>query len=145
MKRNRVLNGSSQVVPSRLVVVGWEPVHSTDWTISVEQQIPTDIITPIDVLVASDCVWLVSMLDDILDTVAGIFQHSPNVKFLMSFQRPDSDEGDSSRMFTTVDCVLVNVMNRGWTIDCLAWQPVVYDKDDSIEVFFFEIGQNGDE
>ena len=119
---------------------GWAAATSLDWTVPVEQQISTHMLSNIDVVVASDCVWLVSMLDALLDTVAGIFRHSPHAKLLMSFQRRDSAQGNASSMFTTVDRVLADIKDRGWTVDCLTWRQVVYNKNDGKEVFVFEIG-----
>lgn len=121
---------------------GWAAATPLDWTkpLSPNQLTPSQIEC-IDLIVASDCVWLVSMLDALLDTVQGAFdvsQRSPT--FLMSFQRRDASGGDDSALFTTVDRVLKSVKERGWTVDCLAWRPVqLGDGEGDKEVFIFEI------
>lgn len=131
---------------------GWVAATSLDWTKSTDQQL-TNEQCDVDVIIASDCVWLVSMLDGLLSTVASICQRATRPPiFLMSFQRRDPANGNpDNAMFTTVDRVLAEVMARGWTVDCLAWHPVVYhdtnhtedDKKNGAtntkEVFLFEI------
>ena len=113
-----------------------------DWTkpLSPNQLTPSQLDS-IDLVVASDCVWLVSMLDALLDTVQGVFDQSKrSPKFLMSFQRRDASGGDGSALFTTVDRVLTSVNQRGWSFDCLAWRPVqLGDGEGDKEVFIFEI------
>jgi hypothetical protein len=155
---------------------GWAGATALDWTVPVNEQLPSpDLYNTIDIVVASDCVWLVSMLDALLSTVASIFSHhqhqqhvsqptwsspssdqekdtnlSPSSSsathrhdngpaLLMSFQRRDTVEGDSSAVFTTVQRVLKDVTNRGWTMECLAWSLVHYNTEEDKEVFVFEI------
>jgi hypothetical protein len=170
---------------------GWAGATALDWTVPVNEQLPSpELYTTIDVVVASDCVWLVSMLDALLSTVASIFsnfrhrqqqhnsqstssslssdQERSTINFgehdtkespssaaaaaaaathrrdsgpalLMSFQRRDTVEGDSSAVFTTVQRVLKDVTNRGWTVECLAWSLVQNETEEDKEVFVFEI------
>lgn len=121
---------------------GWAAATPLDWTkpLSPNQLTPSQIES-IDLVVASDCVWLVSMLDALLDTVQGVFDQSKqSPKFLMSFQRRDARGGNDSALFTTVDRVLKAVNDRGWSFDCLAWRPVqLGDGEGDKEVFIFEI------
>lgn len=124
---------------------GWVAATALDWSKPILEQLNDDQCQ-VDVVVASDCVWLASMLDGLLNTVDSIFQQSrrPNTSLLMSFQRRDASQGDDSEMFTTVDRVLAALYVRQWNVDCLAWHPVVYKRengvlDDSKEVFLFDI------
>ena len=121
---------------------GWASATPLDWTKPLSpNQLTSSQLESIDLIVASDCVWLVSMLDALLDTVQGVFDMSKrSPTFLMSFQRRDASGGDDSALFTTVDRVLSSVADRGWTFDCLAWRPVqLGDGEGDKEVFIFEI------
>ena len=121
---------------------GWASATPLDWTKPLSpNQLGASQIESIELVVASDCVWLVSMLDALLDTVQGVFDQSKrSPKFLMSFQRRDASGGDDSALFTTVDRVLKSVKERGWSFDCLAWRPVqLGDGEGDKEVFIFEI------
>ena len=123
------------------IAKGWASATPLDWTkpLSPNQLNPSQIES-IDMIVASDCVWLVSMLEALLDTVQGVFEQSKrSPTFIMSFQRRDSG-GDDSALFTTVNRVLASVMGRGWSFECLAWRPVqLGDGEGDKEVFIFEI------
>jgi predicted nicotinamide N-methyase len=109
---------------------GWATTMALDWRIPIDQQLPLSMYSNLDFIVASDCVWLVSMLDALLDTVAAIFEactksSSTIPTLILSFQRRDSRcEGDDSPNFTTVHRVMRSVQARGWSMDCLAWRPV---------------------
>ena len=120
---------------------GWASAKALDWTkpLSPNQLNPSQIES-IDMIVASDCVWLVSMLEALLDTVRGVFEQSKrSPTFIMSFQRRDASSDDSA-LFTTVDRVLTSVRGRGWSFECLAWRPVrLGDGEGDKEVFIFEI------
>lgn len=135
---------------------GWATATSLDWRIPVREQLllSTDsILSDLDYIIASDCVWLVSMLESLLDTVAEIWESRGSSSTLwLSFQRRDTTD-DQSPTFTTVPRVLQAVLARGWTMECLAWMPVEDavaaatkdtddndDNDDDIkEVFLFAI------
>jgi len=110
---------------------GWAATRAVDWTISLSKQISAD--HTFDYVVASDCVWLRSMLDSLLDTVASLFEIC-DPTFIMSFQRRES-VNSASAMFTTVDSVVSSIRNRGWKLKCIAWRPI----EESKEVFIFEI------
>ena len=97
----------------------------------------------IDLIVASDCVFLVEMLMSLLNTVEVMFKRSSSRQpsLLLSFQRRDSKDGDESKSFTTVNRVISEVKAKNWSIECLAWRTVVVG-DDNSEVFVFEIRPN---
>ena len=108
---------------------GWAATAPLDWRIPVQEQLPLSAYSNLDYIVASDCVWLVSMLDALLNTVASIFDASASSSsspptLLLSFQRRDTSEGDDSPNFTTVQRVIHSVTARGWRMECLAWRPV---------------------
>lgn len=119
----------------------WVNTVSLDWKKPLDIQLSKQHIDAVDLLVASDCVFLVDMLNSLLDTVTAVFEQSTkDPSFILSFQRRDAKEGDDSTSFTTVNRVLAEVKARGWTIGCLAWRPVTVGEDTS-EVFVFEIKQ----
>jgi len=121
---------------------GWATTMALDWRIPIHEQLPLSVYSNVDYIVASDCVWLVSMLDSLFDTVAAIFEASSSSSrkyattttttisplslptLLLSFQRRDTFEGDDSPNFTTVQRVISSILARGWTVECLAWRPV---------------------
>ena len=146
LKRNKIQENASNDCPSWLqqanavqIGRGWAGAKPLDWTLPIHEQLSDDQFTGVDFIVSSDCVWLVKMLDSLLDTVAAIFDASKarSPKLLMGFQRRD---GNDSSMFTTVDRVLASVKSHGWRIECLAWHPVTFGNDEPPkEVFIFEI------
>ena len=120
---------------------GWAATTTIDWKEPlVDQQLPAEQCRSIDLIVASDCVFLVEMLESLLAVVANIFAQAQERKpaLMLSFQRRDAKDGDNSKSFTTVNRVIAEVKARGWSIDCLAWYPVVVGEDRS-QVFVFEI------
>lgn len=127
---------------------GWAKSVPLDWTIPILQQLTPSQCQSIDIIIASDVVFLVSMLESLLDTVASLFETSfhNNPSFILSFQRRDSRDGDDSTSFTTVNRVIREVKKRGWSMDCLAWRPVNVLKEkgvnvvkDESQVFVFEV------
>lgn len=124
---------------------GWASATALDWTRPVQDQLTTRQTDEVQIIVSCDCVWLVSMLDGLLDSVEAIFNASTHddISFLMSFQRRDSKESNNSSMFTTVEKVLSAVDLKGWNLTCLAWRPIVVkcenDSKEEREVFVFEI------
>lgn len=116
---------------------GWAGATALDWTVPLESQLSVKQQEGVEVIVASDCVWLKSMLDALLETVASIFASSPSSVFLMSFQRRDTADGEDSAMFTTVNGVINSIESRQWAIECLAWRPIATDSDK--EVFVFQV------
>ena len=151
-KENNNVKAPSWLKDAVRIGKGWASATPLDWTkplssgqldwtkpLSPDQLNPSQIES-IDMIVASDCVWLVSMLEALLDTVRAVFEQSKrSPTFIMSFQRRDGG-GDDSALFTTVDRVLTSVTGRGWSFDCLAWRPVqLGDGEGDKEVFIFEI------
>ena len=55
---------------------GWAATTPLDWTQPISKQLHRHHYENVDLIVASDCVWLVSMLNALLDTVAFFFQQS---------------------------------------------------------------------
>lgn len=116
-----------------------------DWTKPVEEQLKPEQINDIRIIISCDCVWLVSMLDGLLNSVSTVFESSKSndIAFLMSFQRRNAKEGNESATFTTVERVLSSVEARGWKLKSLAWRPVLVKGEDDWQeekdVFVFEI------
>jgi hypothetical protein len=127
---------------------GWASSASLDWTLPIQDQLSSEQCKSVDIIIASDVVFLVSMLQSLLDTVASLFEESAanNPSFILSFQRRDSQDGEESTSFTTVNRVICEVKKRGWNMDCLAWRPVTVLKErdsevvkEESQVFIFEI------
>lgn len=127
---------------------GWANSASLDWMCPLDEQLTEEQSSSIDFIIASDVVFLVSMMSSLFKTVESLFEASAsnNPSFILSFQRRDAKEGEESETFTTVNGVLAAVKARGWGLTCLAWKPVAVKKetngvvtDDESEVFLFEI------
>ena len=141
----------SWLAPSDGVPIGkgWAASASLDWTCRLDEQL-TIQQSSVDFIIASDVVFLSSMLNSLLKTVESIFQSSSGSSFILSFQRRDAKDGAESSLFTTVDGVIDAIKTRGWKIDCLAWRPVIVSREASdgnvsdveTEVFVFEISWN---
>lgn len=133
----------------RRIGKGWAATTPLDWTCPIDEQLTKEQSESIDLVIASDVVFLVSMLTSLLDTVESIFKSSShnNPSFILSFQRRDAKDGEESSSFTTVNRIISSVKKRGWTIDCLAWRPVTVRKEEcngdvkeeQSEVFVFDI------
>jgi len=138
----------SWLVNGQRIGKGWADATPLDWTKPISEQL-TDEQASIDFIIASDVVFLASMMKALFDTVEALFQTSKcnTPSFILSFQKRDAQDGTDSVAFTTVDGVLAAVKERGWTIECLAWRTVAVKKedetgsvkDDTSEVFVFEI------
>mmetsp|Transcript_32780 Transcript_32780/g.49411 ORF Transcript_32780/g.49411 Transcript_32780/m.49411 type:complete len:355 (+) Transcript_32780:84-1148(+) len=118
---------------------GWAASCAVDWTVPLDEQISNDTLESIDVVLASDCVWLVSMMEPLLETVECVFRaRSGRAKFLLSFQRrdPKIQNRETTSNFTTVDRVLQALEERNWSVRCLAWRLI--HPTDPKEVFLFE-------
>lgn len=131
---------------------GWAAWTPLDWTVPIDRQLSPGEASSIDFIVASDVVFLVSMLDPLLDTVAALFDAASSStrdapSFILSFQRRDAKDGEESSSFTTVTRILKAVGDRGWTAECLSWRTVAVKKetgdgatvDDLSEVYVYEI------
>lgn len=127
---------------------GWADSTPIDWTCPIDEQLTEAQSTGIDLIVASDVVFLVEMIDSLFSTVAALFKASVanNPSFILSFQRRNQKDAKENETFSTVNGVLENVKRRGWTYDCLAWRSILAkrDEDDTVieeetEVFVFEI------
>jgi len=127
---------------------GWASSAALDWTQPLEDQLMPKQTSSLDFIVASDVVFLQSMLNSLLDTFDLLFKCSKsNPPLILSFQRRDAKDGEESIVFTTVKGVLQAVRNRGWGYENLAWRTVKVKKqsdngdvkDEESEVFLFEI------
>ena len=129
---------------------GWSATAPLDWTRPLAEQLAPDASSSVDLVVASDVVFLTSMLTSLFDTVASIVEESSHngPSLLLCFQRRDAvgGVGDDGGAFTTATGVIEAAKRRGWSVDCLAWRHVTVKKetngiisDDESEVFMFEI------
>lgn len=121
---------------------GWANTTALDWTKPLGKQLIEQHIANVDLIVASDCVWLADLLDSFFSTVAAIFAVSSQAKLLVSFQPRDSggsnnNVDNTATRFTSVDGFLAMVKDHQWEIDCLAWRPVENEADK--DLFVFEI------
>lgn len=156
LKRNSNLDATSSPPPQWLeasstkavlpIGKGWVSATSLDWTVPLTEQLDkATTINEVNVIVACDCVWLMSMMKPLLDTVETLFELKKNkdIKFLMSFQRrdPKTTTAQKMQMFTTVDGIREEMSKRKWNVECLAWRPVNPKAPDK-EVFLFEVCPN---
>ena len=139
----------SWLVNGQRIGKGWADATPLDWTKSICEQLSDEQSSSIDFIVASDVVFLASMMKSLFDTVEALLEASKDNKpsLILSFQKRDARDGTESKAFTTVDGILTGVRERGWTIECLAWRTVAVRKEDETgsvkndtsEVFVFEI------
>jgi len=140
----------SWLANGRRIGKGWADATPLDWTKPLNEQLTYEQASSIDMIIASDVVFLASMMKSLFDTVEALFQTSKGNKpsFILSFQKRDAQDGKDSVAFTTVDGVLTAVKDRGWIVECLVWRTVAVRiedattgavKDDTSEVFVFEI------
>ena len=137
---------------------GWAAAAPLDWTRPLDGQLTPEAASSVEFVVASDVVFLSSMLNALFDTVGSIFEASASVgpTLVLCFQRRDAAEDDrddgggggggAGGAFTTTTGVISAAERRGWSVDCLAWRPVTVRKetggivvDDESEVFLLEI------
>lgn len=128
---------------------GWANSASLDWTCPLDEQLAQNQSQSVDLIVASDVIFLVEMLHSLLDIVAAIFHASAanNPSFILTFQRRDAKDGEESQAFTTVNSFFAAVKERGWSLDCLAWRPLSVNKErddgnlakEETEVYVFEV------
>lgn len=117
---------------------GWISAATLDWQSPLHDQLSPTRLETIDFIIASDCVFLVSMLTSLLDTAASIWNASRNKpQLLLSFQRRDAKDGDRSQSFTTVQRVRSEAEARGWVVQCLAWNLVWTKEEGKTEVYLF--------
>jgi len=116
---------------------GWASIATIDWTQPLNDQVSS--ISSLDWIIASDCVWLVSMLESLLNTVDTLFSLNPNARLIMSFQRRD---GIDSTQFSSLSSIVNSVKKREWSLVLLAWRYVNQEGEDKPkEVFLFEIAR----
>lgn len=122
---------------------GWAGALSLDWTRPLNEQLQ-ERQRNVDIIVACDCLWLLSMLESLFGTVETIFKSTPSpTTFLMSFQRRDPrDDCNNNNMFTSVDRIVKEIKKRCWTLQCLSWNQVSCDGKEENEVFLFEISSS---
>lgn len=128
---------------------GWATSIALDWTRPLHDQLTHEQASSVEFIIASDVIFLVSMLCYLLNTVESLFRMSSsnNPSFILSFQRRDARAGEESVAFTTVSGFVAEIYQRGWNLICLAWRPVTVRKEtndglvvnDESEVFVFEI------
>jgi predicted nicotinamide N-methyase len=137
----------------------WVGTGRLDWTRPVAEQLslPDDDCSPaVDLILASDCVWLVSMLDSLLDTADALM--GKDTKLWLSLQKREAEESStpssssvsllpsppssSCRMFTTIESILAAITTRSWHWTCVAWRPLLLVDGQESESFVFEISKN---
>lgn len=149
---NDITNSGARIAPEWLASTpssdsaspigrGWANAAPLDWTKPLDEQLSRSQFEGVEFVVASDCVWLIAMLNALFDTVASIFDASPSCTFVMSFQRRDAADGKESSSFTTVERVVEEAERREWEIESVAWRPVGDGggEDSEKEIFLFRI------
>jgi hypothetical protein len=103
---------------------GWAAAIALDWTKPLEDQISSNVLSQIDLVIGCDCLWLKHMEDALLQKIERIFELSPTAKFLITYQRRGSIS-----MFTTINTILASLRAREWEYDCLAWRSISVAND----------------
>lgn len=124
-------------IEAHVIGKGWAATTALDWSRPLSDQLNNNQLESIDILIASDCAWLASLLDMLLNTVAELFAKSSAPKFLMAFQRRDKNIGTA--LFTTVNHLSQKVAERRWTMKVLAWRPVTKVDGTETDVRLVEI------
>lgn len=106
-----------------------------DWTKDIPERLQQQ--TRLDWIIASDCVWLRTMLLSLLDTVQRLFTLHPNAAFLLSFQKRGNPSDDT--MFTTPSSVYKEMIDRNWNVERLAWRPVNLSDGKQSEVYLWKV------
>jgi len=101
---------------------GWAAAAPLDWTKPVKEQLSSEQCRAINVIVASDCIFLEALLKPFLDTVQTLFEEgAPSL--LISFQ-PRGERIMGSALFTTEQHLVNSVDARGWGIQIIGWKPL---------------------
>jgi len=132
IKRNSNKNKMGEVAccwPTQTGVVpigrGWAGSAVLDWTRSLQDQLNPDHfqLDAIDLVVSSDCLLLLHLMEHVLDIVGTVFAYSPRAKFLFSYQRRSPNP-----MYTTLENVIDAIQKRTWKVECVAWRPICCGK-----------------
>jgi hypothetical protein len=105
--------------------IGWAASSAMDRIIPLEEQISTITLKAVDLVVASNCVSLETMLETLITS-----------EFSMTGSQDNDWKG--SREFHVHDCRPCtgrHLQERKWEVECLAWRPV--NDIDRREVFLF--------
>ena len=112
-----------------------------DWYKPVCEQLSKRAYSDVDLIIASDCIFLTKIVDPMFDVLAEIFHHSSRpeeVACLLTYQRRNQ-----MGVFITLENVLEKIDQRGWRVQCLAWRLVVVEDDGEHELYLFEISGIG--
>lgn len=114
---------------------GWAQAAVVDWRESITDQLPRSTTSAIDVIIACDCLFLRKLVDPLLSILSTLFRHSLKCpKFLFTFQRRNM-----KGVFISIDELLQQIEDRGWSAQCIAWRPVIVDGDGDQELYLFEV------
>lgn len=105
-----------------------------DWTKDIPDRLKRH--ERVDWIIASDCVWLRSMLISLLDTVRQLFESHPRAVFLLSFQKRGTNADDA---FTTPNSIYDELIQRNWHVERLAWRPVQLSDGSASEVYLWKV------
>jgi len=112
-----------------------------DWFKPVCQQLSKHAYSNVDLIIASDCIFLTKIVDPMFNVLAEIFHHSSKpeeVTCLLTYQRRNQ-----MGVFITLEEVLEKIYQRGWRVQCLAWRLVVVEDDGEHELYLFEVSGKG--
>ncbi len=115
---------------------GWASAAVLDWYEDVSEQLSSEVLKNIDLIVGCDCMFMKKLVDPLLSMVAGLFASSSSrdPKFLFTYQRRGLIQ-----VFSSIDDVLSKIRARGWTVTCLTWRTVHIADDGPNDVYLFEV------
>lgn len=117
--------------------LGWATAKPLDWTKELTNQFSVETLQQIDMVVATDCTWLASLLCHFFDTLSKLFDHGTS-KCLLSFRRRECNVG--SALFTTTASLIDEIRDkRSWNVRLLAWRPLEQADDNLTDVCLIEI------
>eukprot|EP00977_Amphora_coffeiformis_P013204 scaffold3406_cov177-Amphora_coffeaeformis.AAC.1 len=119
------LNENSWVAQATRIGQGYADATTLDWTKAVEQQLNDSLLDDVDLIVACDCLLLVSLLTSFCDTLQSLLDRCVNATCLLTYQ-PRSPNS----LYTKLDQVLEALQGRGWEVSCVAWRRVCMGKYD---------------
>jgi len=118
---------------------GWAATTALDWTRPVvPDQLTMAQVQAVDLMVASDCIFLQELVTPFFQTVATVFRHMTRPALLLTF--PQRHKNVGSATFTTLAHIWQEVVvERQWSCHCVTWQSVTLVDGTVTQVLVLEI------
>ena len=115
---------------------GWASAAVLDWFKPASDQLQSQTLSSIDVIIGCDCMFIRKIVEPLLNTVSTIFEQSAgnNPKFLFTFQHRNM-----RGVFTQFEELLNLIQDRGWEMKCVAWRRIAVEDDGEQNLYLFEV------